>query len=119
VLIAEQFGGEGQLRVVQVPAPPQLPKGTLTGRAVDRGGRPADGLDVRLRLDGAPIEFGDIAFGTKAKGEFRIEGVPPDRYAVSLEAMVADGEWVEVGLGETTLAPGATAFVEIIVRKGR
>jgi hypothetical protein len=61
-----------------------LPKGAITGKAVDIHGKPAAGLDIELVPDIPGADTGEIGRGTAADGSFEIGNIPAIGYEIRL-----------------------------------
>jgi hypothetical protein len=83
--IARHFNLGGELVVtIDGTGVAALPKGAITGKAVDVHGKPAAGLDIELVPDIPGADTGEIGRGTGEDGSFEIGNIPAIGYEIRL-----------------------------------
>jgi hypothetical protein len=120
--IARHFGLGDELTIqIDGTGVATLPKGTMTGRAVDAEGKPADGLEIQLIGDIPGIDAGEIARSTGDDGSFEIVDIPATGYDIRLlTGLDTVGHpnatpGIPVGEARVEVKAGKTTYVTITV----
>lgn len=103
--------------------------GHISGRVLFADGRPKPGTTVyasqyrnseRMRTDPDEELLGDSGSAiTDDAGNYRIDGLMPGEYSVSLEfPPIPDPEWLAPSMGQITLKADQTLSTDIILEKG-
>jgi hypothetical protein len=120
--IAQHFALGAELTIkIDGTGAASLPKGTISGRAVDAEGKPAAGLDIEIVPDIPGIDTGEIARQTGDDGSFEIPDIPAAGYQIRLltgpntVGATNASPGVEVGEARVELKAGHTTQVTIRV----
>ena len=121
--IGARFGlGEELTVTIDGTGVATLPKGTITGRAVDADGKPVVGLDIQLVADLPGIDAGEATVpATGDHGSFEIVNLPATGYQLRLvvgpDTANPQGasQGTQVGEARVEVKGGKTTFVTITV----
>lgn len=115
-VVVDHFAAGDLLRVEVTGAGGELlPKGGLSGRAVDREGHPVPNLEIELLPDISGAADQETNVSTDSNGEFRFPAVGATGYLVRLIHRTADGNATVVGQGRVVVEAGKEATLIIAV----